>query len=296
MVTLTPQPAWYQPLDVSYSSMKYRYGQVDDARSRIYVSLEDAVEQSPNYGTLASAPYYVAITGQAIRDGNTYYDTLSGWMSAQDVQLVTPSVFRGILISRTIGFRFGWVLTSAQSINAAGQPVATYSRYQVVQEVPSVLEKPGYLSIGPDEWLPLNVLALTNPQVPADVSQGTCRFIYVDLAQQTLRVYDHCSLVFATLVSTGRVPGWTFPGRFTILYKVAFTQLTPPPGSISIYYLQGVPDFMTYSGNLGLHGAYWHDEFGSPVSHGCVNMSPADAKWLYTWAREGDPVIIGSSQ
>jgi lipoprotein-anchoring transpeptidase ErfK/SrfK len=59
-----------------------------------------------------------------------------------------------------------------------------------------------------------------------------------------------------------------------------------------VYYLQGVPYFMTYYGSLGFHGAYWHDDFGSPVSHGCVNMSPADAKWLYDWAREGDIVLI----
>jgi len=53
------------------------------------------------------------------------------------------------------------------------------------------------------------------------------------------------------------------------------------PESTSEYYIEGVPYFMTYAGNFGFHGAYWHDNFGIPASHGCINLSPADAKWLY---------------
>jgi lipoprotein-anchoring transpeptidase ErfK/SrfK len=49
---------------------------------------------------------------------------------------------------------------------------------------------------------------------------------------------------------------------------------------------------MSYAGNFGFHGAYWHDYFGTAASHGCINLSPADAKWLYDWAVIGDPVII----
>jgi lipoprotein-anchoring transpeptidase ErfK/SrfK len=107
-----------------------------------------------------------------------------------------------------------------------------------------------------------------------------------------MRVYDSCQLVFATLVSTGKDPRWTYPDRYSILNKTEFAKLTQPIGSISVYSLEGVPYFMSYAGDWGFHGAYWHDDFGSPVSHGCVNLSPADAHWLYEWAHEGENVII----
>ena len=79
-------------------------------------------------------------------------------------------------------------------------------------------QNPGYIAVGADEWLPEDQVALVDPQVPADVGTGTCRFIYVNLAEQTLSVYDNCQLKFATLVSSG-TKFWTFEGRFTIQYK-----------------------------------------------------------------------------
>jgi hypothetical protein len=59
---------------------------------------------------------------------------------------------------------------------------------------------------------------------------------------------------------------------------------------------EGAPNFMTDYGDLGFHGAYWHDDFGSPVSHGCINLSPADARWLYEWAWLGERVIISAGE
>lgn len=290
--TPTPEPTWNRQIDASYSVLQYRYGMVSNPYAKVYLTLEDAMIKNGNYGFLPSSPAYVAIDGEEIRKGITYYHNLLGWMSSEDVQLVTPSTFRGILLTREVDFRFGWVLKETESLNATGTPIRTYSRYEIVHEVPAEAEKPGFIAIGPDEWLPLDSLALTSPQVPEEAGTGTCRFIHVDLSAQIVRVFDTCKLVFATLVSTGKNPAWTYTGQFPILNKVEFTQLTRPNQSISDYYLQAVPYFMTYNYNLGFHGTYWHDDFGSPVSHGCINLSTADAKWLYEWAREGDNVII----
>jgi lipoprotein-anchoring transpeptidase ErfK/SrfK len=294
--TLTPEPAWYEQIDASYSTLEYRYGLVDKPDARRYTSLADAVDKTGNFDYLPAIPAYVAIVGEESRDGHTYYQFNYGWMDSADVQLLTPSAFRGILLTRVVDFRFGWVLAETQSVNAAGTPVRAYSRYEIVHEVPALTENPGYVAVGPDEWLPEDVVALASSQVPDEAGPDTCRFVYVDLAEQTLRVYDGCKLVFATLVSTGKQPGWTVTGRFAILQKFPTLQLTPPWWSISVYYQEGVPNFMTFYGDLGFHGAYWHDDFGSPVSHGCVNLSPADAKWLYQWAWLGERVVISAGE
>ena len=296
-LTPTPEPAWYLPLDPSYSVMKYQYAEVVNERARVYVSFQDAVTKTGNSGPLPEYPAYVAYTtSRASDDGRTFFLTHYGWMDGTDLQSLALSLFTGILLTRQVSFHFGWVLTDIQSVNAAGTAIQMYKRYQVVHEVPAVTQNPGYIAVGADEWLPEDRVALIGAQIPADAGANTCRFIYVNLAEQTLTVYDNCKLVFATLISSG-ANSWTFEGRFTIQYKdTEYKILTPPATSTSTFYIDGVPYFMTYAGDFGFHGDYWHDVFGTPASHGCINLSPADAKWLYEWAGLGERVIISAGK
>ena len=295
--TPTPEPTWYQSLDPSLGKLKYQYAQVINSKARIYASLEDAVAKTGNFGHLKKYPAYVAYTRTETRNGALYYfDPVNyGWMYAQDLQLLTPSSFTGLLLTRDVHFRFGWVLADTQSVNTAGAPVQSFKRYQVVHEVMAIAQKPGFISIGADEWLPEETLALTSTALPSDAGPNTCRFIYANLGTQVLSVYDQCKLVFATLISSGK-NSWTFEGRFAVLYKVDYSSITPPEWSTSEYYIEGVPYFMTYAGNFGFHAAYWHDNFGTAASHGCINLAPADAKWLYDWAGLGERVIISAGK
>jgi hypothetical protein len=297
--TPTPEPAWYQPLDPSYSVLKYNYALVNNPQARVYASLEDAAANTGNFGFLPNYPAYVAYTITESRAGRTFYflPTNYAWMDGADLQILTPSTFTGILLTRAVTFRFGWVLAETQSINAAGALIRTYTRYQIVHEVPTTMQNPSYFAVGTDEWLPEDKVALVNPQVPTDAGANTCWFIYVNLAEQTLTVYDNnCTLVFATLISSGS-NSWTFEGSdFHILNKMPYSFIKAPEWSTSKYYIQGVPYFMPYEIDFGFHGAYWHDNFGSAVSHGCINLSPADAKWLYEWARLGERVIISAGK
>jgi lipoprotein-anchoring transpeptidase ErfK/SrfK len=275
--------------------LKFNYAQVNNSKAKVYVSLQDAEVKTGNFGYLPKSPAYVAYNATEKRDGHTFYfdPVISGWMDGADLQVLTPSAFAGILLTREVTYRFGWVLAETQSVNAAGTPIQKYTRYQIVHEVPAITQKTGYIAIGADEWLPEDKVALVDPQVPVDAGANTCRFIYANLAEQTLTVYDNCKLVFTTLISSG-ANSWTFEGRFAILYKVEYSSITPPPTSTSEYYIEGVPYFMTYAGNFGFHGAYWHDNFGTAASHGCINLSPADAKWLYDWTGLGERVIISA--
>lgn len=290
-VTPTPQPAWYMPLDPGLGLLKYKYAEVIDPQAKVYRTLEDAVAATGNFGYLPNSPAYVSIFEEQTRDDRKFDLVYYGWMEADKLSPLTPSTFTGILITRPVDFRFGWVLAETQSVNTAGMPVQTYRRYQIVYEVPAVTENPGFIAVGANEWLPDASVALVSPQVPEEVGE-ICRFIHVDLSEQTLGVYENCQLKFATLISSGQNSLWTFAGRFGITYKVTYSNITPPNGSTSEYYIEGVPYFMTYYGNLGFHGAYWHNNFGTPASHGCINLSPADARWLYDWSYIGEYVFI----
>ncbi len=114
------------------------------------------------------------------------------------------------------------------------------------------------------------------------------KHIYVDLATQTLKAYQGDALYMEAPVSTGK---W-FPtptGEFTIWEKLRATKMSGGSGA-DYYYLPNVPYVMFFSGSgvdagrgFSLHGAYWHNNFGHPMSHGCVNMRIVDAQKLYNW-------------
>lgn len=129
--------------------------------------------------------------------------------------------------------------------------------------------------------------AATSSVPAASSSGGYGRWIDISLNQQTLTAYEGDTAVFSTLVSTGS----TFPtpvGTYSILYKLPSQRMTGPG-----YDLPNVP-WVMYFTNRGhaIHGAYWHNNFGYPMSHGCVNMRPDEAQWLYNFAANGTPVVV----
>ncbi|HKB88865.1 MAG TPA: L,D-transpeptidase [Patescibacteria group bacterium] len=115
------------------------------------------------------------------------------------------------------------------------------------------------------------------------------KHIYVDLTSQKLSAFQGDTMFMQAPVSTGK---WhpTPTGEFTIWEKLRATKMSGGEGA-DYYYLPNVPYVMFFSGpgapagaGFSLHGAYWHDNFGHPMSHGCVNMRTVDAQKLYDWA------------
>ncbi|MCA1994686.1 MAG: L,D-transpeptidase, partial [Coleofasciculus sp. S288] len=88
-------------------------------------------------------------------------------------------------------------------------------------------------------------------------------------------------------VSTGRRRTPTLAGSFRIQSKYRSTRMRGPG-----YNIPNVPYAMYYSGGYALHGAFWHNQFGTPVSHGCINLRVQDARRLYNWASVGTTVVI----
>jgi len=117
--------------------------------------------------------------------------------------------------------------------------------------------------------------------------QGNVRWIDIDLGRQTLTAYAGQTPVRSTLVSTG-LPGTATPvGRFHIYVKYRYDDMSGPG-----YYLPDVPYTMYFHRGYGIHGTYWHSNFGHPMSHGCINLPTAEAQWLFDWASVGTLVNI----
>jgi LysM repeat protein len=112
------------------------------------------------------------------------------------------------------------------------------------------------------------------------------RWIDINLSSQRLTAYQGKTAVFSTLVSSGVAGRRTPVGRYAVRTKLR-AQTMSGPG----YYLPNVPYVMYFAGANAIHGTYWHNNFGHPMSHGCVNLPTSAAAWLYNWASIGTPVV-----
>lgn len=113
------------------------------------------------------------------------------------------------------------------------------------------------------------------------------RYFLVDISEQRLYAFEGDQLVRSTLVSTGRWPTPTVTGTYYIYARYVSTRMRGPD-----YDLPNVPYTQYFYKGYGLHGTYWHSNFGTPMSHGCVNMPTPEAEWAYNWAGIGTPVIV----
>ena len=135
----------------------------------------------------------------------------------------------------------------------------------------------------------------TDTPYPTDVPEeyvppshsGGDRWIDVDLSAQMVYAFEGDQIVASFLVSTGTWLHPTITGQFHIYVKYVYADMAGPG-----YYLPNVPYVMYFYSGYGLHGTYWHNNFGTPMSHGCINLSIPDSEWLFNWADVGTLVNI----
>ena len=138
--------------------------------------------------------------------------------------------------------------------------------------------------------VPEEEMSPISPDVRSEEKQ-----IVVDLASQTLTAYEGEKVVYLTRISSGvrlKEGGFATPkGLFRTIRKRPCRHMSNPANAYgSGFDLPGVP-WVSYftSDGVAFHGAYWHNNYGVPSSHGCINMTPEGAKWIYRWT---DPVVL----
>jgi len=133
---------------------------------------------------------------------------------------------------------------------------------------------------------PRPAVSWTYSTVPEELADEGL-WIDVDLSEQRVTAYEGSNAVKEFIVSTGTSAHPTVTGQFRIYVKLKSTAMAGPG-----YYLPGVPFTMYFYKGYSLHGTYWHNNFGVPMSHGCVNMFTPDAEWLFNWASVGTLVNV----
>lgn len=131
---------------------------------------------------------------------------------------------------------------------------------------------------------PYSTAVPNQPQPGVNTSEN---WIDIDLSDQMLYAYEGDQLVGSFLVSTGTSAHPTVTGQYNVYVKYRYTDMSGPG-----YYLPDVPYTMYFYSGYGIHGTYWHSNFGTPMSHGCVNMRTSDAEWLFYWASVGTLVNV----
>lgn len=193
-------------------------------------------------------------------------------------------------------------------------PVVGRLRNEIVLKVDGKVERDGHdwYKVVFDEWLryPERVeddwyvaseyVAVLHDEgdktVWEDGQATTTKRIEIVCSEQTLRAYEGDELFLETSISTGLDLTPTPRGTFTIFKKTPSRYMQGPlPGlpSDQYYDMPGVPWNLYFThGGAVIHGAYWHNSFGSTYSHGCVNLPPDAAKKLYIWTELGTEVIV----
>ncbi len=291
-----PLPSYSPDPELNY--IPYQYFKVNEAGTPLYLSLQSGLNDQFST-SLAPGFLYVSYQSRADTDQGVFYQLRSGaWIRGDGARAGVPS-FQGLLLSATPPNAFGWILgeVASRTSPSFNAPLTgrTYYRYNVVQ-VYSLQEAEGitWLLVGRDEWLDYRHVARVTPSLTPPAGVSASRWIEVNLDEQTLAVYQDEQLVFATVIASGVEPFWTRPGLFQIYEKKPTETMSGSTTSdrSDYYYLEDVPWTMYFDEKRALHGAYWHNFFGYPRSHGCINLSVGDSHWLFDWAVEGDFIYI----
>lgn len=280
------EPEQYLPHSAGYAQVI--------RRTPIYRNLDDVRAGRP-FGEHGGGSYWVTTHNQTRIDGQTYYYArwawgAAAWIAGSDLRFRVP-------FSHLKGVDLRWW---------QGEPLAMAHRPVHVRSLPGVIEEETVIGalqpydlvtiletrevngdlwyrFGPDQWSHSGYLRAFTPRSRPDRIGPDEQWVEVNLPEQTVIAYQGDRPVFATLTSTGRRGYATEPGLFRAWVKLRqgpmqWEEATPP------YSLASVPWIIYFNRDQGLHGAYWHDLFGSVRSAGCVNLSPHDAHWLFHWA------------
>ena len=254
----------------------------------------------PLVGSMNVRQYAVVTIG-----GKTYWKinaTQNDYVLASMISQHTPSTYVGqrlgddtgltlpmaLVWPRAAGVTMVWT-TSTSKGGGAKRQLKQRTPVPILERATDAAGKDVAYRIGDGEWIDAHMVRVAELAKPPAMLGPHERWIDVDLDQELLVAYEGALPVYITMISAGAKDTPTETGVYRMWKKVSETDMSGLTGE-DPYSVATVPwtEFFSPEKGLALHTAYWHDRFGVPRSHGCVNLSPRDARWLYFWS---DPQI-----
>ena len=301
-------PTQYKRPDPMLNVLDTKYYLIDkNTGTQFYPSIDAAREKTGAVTVISPGDLiYVVYNERIDTEKGTFFLLPNGLYMPGDGSTVTVATpFPGIEITTQPTHPFGFVFTQ---VNIYPYPNETYASRAIGQMAPVGTEYPvveifatmrikgeNWHMIGPNQWVPGRGVAMVTPKTSAPEGVPGKDWIDVDLAEQSLAVYQDNTLIYATVMASGAEPLFTRPGLFQVYEKKASETMTGERNTSNFYYLENVPWTMYFDKARALHGAYWRARLGFPQSHGCVNLYPGDAHWLFNWAEVGSWVNVYDS-
>ena len=266
------------------------YADVRGAELEVFATAAD-VRAGVATGTIPGTTF-VAIRSRSLTVGGVrYVETDQGYVPAQRLARHTPSTWAGFdpRVTPPPAWPFAWVLPRRRGelvdvLAAPAKRAAVVATLAARSTVPVFESQGRWTRVGVDQWIETARLRVARQTTaPIGVAPDE-RWIDIDLEEQVLIAYDGATPVYATLISSGRKK-WRSPwGVYRIRSKDERIRMRSGATARAHWDVADVPWSMGFREHFALHGAYWHDGFGTPRSHGCVNLSPTDAAHLFRWA------------
>ncbi|HWZ89360.1 MAG TPA: L,D-transpeptidase [Polyangiaceae bacterium] len=279
--------------------------QRDDMKDRMNELKLDQLSEDAD-GVLAKrmvSGFYVAVDKTFRWNGRSWYKTTRGLVTPSDRFWQTAgSKFKGVELGTDWKLPLGFVFGGNKSISSytidpgsnAIKPAKTYDHFAPVQLTGKEQDFHGttYAETGDGSWVKRAQIRSTSPgPMPVDLKPNE-RWIDVNLSAQTLVAFEGDRAIYATLISSGKESKIkdkdhrTPVGEWRIREKHITTTMDgdgTAAGDLP-YSIEDVPYVMYFFRSYALHGAFWHANFGTQMSHGCVNLAPLDAKYLFFFA------------
>ncbi|MEM7156899.1 MAG: L,D-transpeptidase family protein [Myxococcota bacterium] len=240
--------------------------------------------------------FFISLGDKLTEEGKTWWHTARGaYVETGAAYKYEAKDFQGVQLGEESNFPFGYAMVKEAKlfeldedgkVKPTGKSLERRTFVDLTEEID--VDGKAYMMTTDGQLLRKKELRLAEPQPVPEGVEPWERWVDVSLAKQMLVAYEGDKPVFVTLVSTGRKgteeePFDTPPGRFRIRSKHVSTTMDGGTASDGNYSIQDVPWAMFFEGSYALHGAFWHNGFGRVRSHGCVNLGPTDARWLFNW-------------
>ena len=278
--------------------LPYQYLFAGFAGVQTYRTQEDALHE--DWAEQLERSMGVAITQVTRFGGKRWALTAAGrWIDHADLIQAHPSEWQGALIDSSIpsadrvGFakRRSYLWPSAEMAIRGGR-IAPRESVQarellVALEVANVRGHTAWRT--PRGWIDARQVHHTIAIDPPANLRTNERWLDVDTSSQAVVAYEGTRPVYSTIMASGRRGFETRRGEFRAWVKLATTDMSNADDpeldtSTRVYSVERVPWVIFFHGDQALHGVYWHDRFGTARSHGCVNLAPRDARWIFEWA------------
>lgn len=291
----TDQPATDVPVIqlVEPTPLPYRYAMVlveEGSFLPMWASLLDLREHAEPERQLGRGDTVALHTPPQIEvfEGEKYYITVDRKVLPVRMTKTVEnySNWQGVQLTAAQHFPFAWVNPEKAPVYDApdGKKIdEALRRAQLDVFEESTAGKTKWVRVGEGRWIKAKSLNIVRKITRPEGTGSNRQWFDVDLGEQVVVAYLDDQPVYATLTSSGREPNHTPRGNYPIWGKVTSITMKSQEYDDLPYYVNRVPWVMFFQAHNALHGAYWHDRFGQTKSHGCVNLAPNDARYIFDW-------------